>query len=102
MTPSTEFYLLALLVIGPIALWLLHKVGDVVPGLLFIAVAAFDIWIVPDVPHSPVACINGHPVCGPSQEPWLIALVFVVPGVFMLIYKAVRGDKRGTNGARLP
>ncbi len=96
------FFPIALVIVAPVALWLGHRVGDTVPFLLGFAVAAFDIWVVPGIPHSPAACVTGHPVCGQQQAPWLIALVFVIPLAVVIGYKLVRGDKRGSKGRRLP
>jgi hypothetical protein len=77
---------LALLVLVVIVITLLRKIGDIVPGLVFLTVGVLAVFVVP--PSLPVG--------------WLIGLIFVVPLLAACAYKAIRGDKRGVTGRRLP
>jgi ABC-type Mn2+/Zn2+ transport system permease subunit len=91
-----SFYLPALIIAALVVLWLFRRLGDTVPLLVFIGVAALGVWGASSVPHSPVACLSGHGApCGQQQAPWLIAVAIVIPGAAMLAYKKLRGDKRG-------
>ena len=88
-----------LIVLIPLGLFLGRRVGDLVPMLAFLAVAAVDIFAVPSVPGSPVACIDhhGNPCTGHMNA--VIGLAFVLPLCVAVIIKMLRGDKRGTTGA---
>jgi hypothetical protein len=100
---SHSFYLIALAVVLPPAIWLWRKLGDLVPVTICIGLAVFAIWVGPVLPHSPLACMRtpaGH--CGPAQTPWIFGLVAVGPLTACVLYKMIRGDKRGSNGSRLP
>jgi hypothetical protein len=100
-SPGTAFYVTALVVVAPLALYLLRRVGDVVPGLIFVGLAVLAFWVVPTFPRSPVACLQ-HDTCGSQQTPWVFGLVFLAPLAGAVAYKMLRGDKRGVNGRRLP
>lgn len=100
LSSSSEFYLLALAVAGPLALWLLHRVGDIVPGLLGFAVAIFDIWVV--LPQTPGGCQSHDSTCTQQQGTWGLGLGIVAPMAAIVLYKTARGDKRGQNGTSLP
>jgi hypothetical protein len=78
--------LLALVVLVPVFLFLMRKIGDVVPGLLALGLAVAAVYLVP--PTFPVD--------------WQMGLIFVLPLFAACVYKAIRGDKRGVKGRRLP
>lgn len=89
----------ALVVVIAVALLLARRHGDVVPVLLFFAIEAVVFFAVAKMPHSPVACISRpHGTCSERAGDWLMALGFVGPAGVMVLYKALRGDKRGVTG----
>lgn len=78
--------IVALIVLVPLFLFLMRKIGDVVPGLLALGTGAAAVFLVPAT----------------APVDWQIGLIFVMPLLVACVYKAVRGDKRGTKGRRLP
>jgi hypothetical protein len=76
----------ALIVLAVVAVWLLRKIGDIVPGLLFLGIGTAAVFVVP--PTLPVG--------------WQMGLIFVVPLFAACGYKMARGDKRRVKGHRLP
>lgn len=78
--------LLPLVVLVPVFLFLMRKIGDLVPGLIALGTSAAAIYLVP--PTFPVD--------------WQMGLIFVLPLAAACAYKAIRGDKRGVTGRRLP
>jgi hypothetical protein len=100
---SHRFFVTALIIFLPVAAWWWHRLGDLVPLAIGLAAAAAVIWFVPKIPRSPLACLSspgGH--CGAAQGPWILGLVIVFPLTLVVLYKAIRGDKRGVKGRRLP
>jgi hypothetical protein len=86
-----------------LVLVLLSRIGDLVPGVLMLGTAALAVFVLPSMPGSPDACLNihhGDPCHGHTTA--LIWLVFVIPICLAVVYKALRGDGRGTKGGRLP
>jgi hypothetical protein len=77
---------LALVVVAVLVLFLLRKIGDVVPGLLFLGLGVAVMLVVP--PTWPVG--------------WQMGLIFVAPLFAAACYKKIRGDKRGIKGSHLP
>jgi hypothetical protein len=78
--------IVALIVLAVVAVWLLRKIGDIVPGLIALGLGAAAVYLVPRT----------------LPAGWLIGLIFVVPLLAAVAYKAIRGDKRRTKGRRLP
>lgn len=77
---------IALVILVPLFLFLMRKIGDVVPGLLALALGGAAVYLVPAT--APVGL--------------QMVLIFVVPLFAACAYKAIRGDKRGVKGSRLP
>jgi hypothetical protein len=93
----TLVFAIALIVLIPIAL-LGHRIGDLLPMLAFFAVAAFDVFAVPSVPGSPIACMDhrSNPCAG--HQAAVIGWCFVAPLAAAVVIKMLRGDKRGVTG----
>jgi hypothetical protein len=91
----------ALIIVLPVAAWLWYRTGELVPMLIMLAIAVGAIFVVPQVPHSPLACMRTGGHCGQAQTPWMLGLV-VLTLCAGLLYKRARGDRRGVKGRRLP
>ena len=91
----------ALAVFVLLVLFVMRRVGDLVPAVIMLGTAAFVVWVLPYFPGSPVAFLN-DPHANPSQGQldWLVGLAFVGPVALAAGYKARRGDKRGVTGDR--
>jgi hypothetical protein len=96
------FYIAAAAVAVLVVIWAGHKLGDLIPYIAGGAIWAAVVWFGPLVPHSPLACTRpggGH--CAASLG--TINLAELVLGLALIVlYKMIRGDKRGENGTRLP
>ena len=95
--------IVALAVLVPLVLYGMHRLfGDLVPAVIMLGTAAFVIWVLPSVPHSPVACLAAHgkDPCTGTQLDWLAGLAFVLPAALAVAYKTRRGDGRGVTGTR--
>jgi hypothetical protein len=98
---SHSFYVIALVVALPLAALLCRRVGDLIPCLVGGAIWGAVVWWGPLVPHSPLACTRAGASCGASEG--TISLFELVLGpALIVLYKMIRGDKRGSNGSRLP
>ena len=93
---------IAALVGIPLVLIMMGRLGDLVPGLLFLGIAAFDIFVLPGIPGSPDACMAHHNDPCTGKTAWIFGLCFLIPGIVAVAYKEMRGDGRGTKGGRLP
>jgi hypothetical protein len=77
---SSGDFLLALIVLVPLAALLMRRAGMPGPGLIAIAVAAFAVWVLPEIPGSPDACLAARQHChSSSQLFWLGMLALVAP-----------------------
>ena len=72
--------------------------GDFFPFLIFFGAVAFDLFIVPRFPGSPIACMRHHDDPCTGKTTWLMGLLIVVPLCLMQLYKELRGDTRGKKG----
>jgi hypothetical protein len=51
-----------------------------VPWVAAVAIGVIMVFVVPHVPHSPIACLARHQACDKgSQTGWMAWLCFVVP-----------------------
>jgi hypothetical protein len=78
--------IIAIAILIAVVFYLMRRIGDTVPALLFIGLGITAIFLVP--PKAPVG--------------WQIGLIFAAPLFAAVAYKALRRDKRGTKGSRLP
>jgi hypothetical protein len=74
---------------------------DGIPVAIALGVAAFSVFVLPKVPHSPVACLSHKATpCTGSHLDAVMWAAFVVPLIAAVLYKMRRGDKRGVTGSR--
>ena len=95
--------MIAALIVGvPLVLLVMHRIGDLVPAMIILGGGAFAVFVLPGFPASPVACLNTPRGCTGTQLDWVAGLAIVAPIALGVIYKELRGDKRGVTGRRLP
>ena len=96
--------IIGLAVVVPLLLIVMQVMfGDGIPAAIFLGVAAFDVWVLPRFPSSPVACLNVKPQgCTGRGLDWVIWTAFVIPIGLAVLYKQLRGDTRSETGTRMP
>lgn len=86
-----------------LVLFAMHRIGDLVPAVIFLGLAAFAVFVLPGFPASPVACLRTPTGCVTHAEMIrLVIAAFLVPVGAAVVYKMLRGDKPGRTGKRLP
>jgi hypothetical protein len=88
---------IALLVFIPLTLFLGARIGEGVPFLLAIVIAAIMAFVVPRVPGSPIACLDRHPAAGnpcAGHMTWIWVLNIAAPLGIAAVAGEVRDHRR--------
>ena len=92
---SRTDYAAALIVLVPVALYLMRRMGNFAEALIILGTAALVVFVLPHVPHSPVA-ILAHPGRKPTtaETDWVMGLAFLLPLVLGAAYSEIRRRNR--------